>query len=123
MLLRLGDEKALQPTRSSKSRRGSRSPSSPVWHKGRCMRAPRVPLDARPKLNPLDNFALCLASVCLLVGGADLLYVGVSNSDVTQTVRIMGWVALLSLVQMVLWVVAKRLLEWREAYEGRLMVS
>jgi len=82
------------------------------------MRAPRVPLDARPKLNPLDNFALCLASVCLLVGGAALLYDGVSNSDVTQTGRIIAGAALLSLGLMALWFIAKRWMEWRRDYKG-----
>ncbi len=37
------------------------------------MRAPRVPLDARPMSNPLDNVALCFASTSLLIG-AGLLH-------------------------------------------------
>ena len=77
------------------------------------MRAPRVPLDARPKLNPLDNFALCVASVCLLVGGAALLYDGVSTSDLTQTARIIAGAAFLALGFTALWFIAKRWMEWR----------
>ena len=50
------------------------------------MRAPRVPLDEKPKSNPLDNVALCFASISLLIG-AGLLHDAVSNSHVTQTAR------------------------------------
>jgi len=81
------------------------------------MRAPRVPLDARPKLNPLDNFALCFASICLLIG-AVLLHDGVSNSDVTQTATIIAGAAFLSLRLMASWFIAKRWMEWRRDYKG-----
>jgi len=76
------------------------------------MRAPRVPLDARPKSSPLDNLALGFASICLLIG-AGLLHDAVSNSDVTQTARIIAGAAFLSLGLMALWFAMKSWVECR----------
>ena len=81
------------------------------------MRAPKVPLDARPKSNPLDNLALCFASVCLLIGIV-LLHDGASNSDVTQTATIIAGAALLSLGLMALWFAMKSWVEWRRNYKN-----
>jgi len=81
------------------------------------MRAPRVPLDARPKSNPLGNLALCLASICLLIGTV-LLHDGVSNSDVTQTATIISGAALLSLGLMALWFAMKSWVERRRDYKN-----
>jgi len=71
-----------------------------------------VPLPKRAKSNPLDNLALCFASICLLIG-AVLLHDGVSNSDVTQTATIIAGAAFLSIGLMALWFAMKSWVEWR----------
>ena len=71
-----------------------------------------MPLPKRAKSNPLDNLALCFASICLLIG-AVLLHDGVSNSDVTQTATIIAGAAFLSIGLMALWFAMKSWVEWR----------
>ena len=64
----------------------------------------------------LDKLSLWFASICILLG-AVLLYDGVSNSDMTQTARIIAGAAFLALGFTTLWFATKSWVEWRRNYK------
>ena len=64
----------------------------------------------------LDNLAIAIASICLLLG-AVFLYVSLSKSDTNQILMVLGGAAVLSLGLFTIWPVLKRKWEWRRNYK------
>ena len=64
----------------------------------------------------LDNLAIAIASICLVLG-AVLLYVGLSKPDANQILIVLGGAAVLSLGLISISLVLKNKWEWRRNYK------